>query len=113
MISPGAHWAYDTPIRTYALAGRPAMAMVGEFGPGEHYLWMETTWNAPPILDSPSETRTIAGRGYSLYWEGRHLRAVAFQVGSTRVWLTNTLRNDLLNQRMLAMASSCQPLQSF
>jgi hypothetical protein len=29
-------------------------------------------------------------------------------VGSTRVWLTNTLRNDLTNAQMLALAESCK-----
>ena len=97
-------------MRAYNLAGHPALALVGEFGPGEHYLWTETTWDSPPILDSPSEHRVIGGRAYDLYWEGTRLRMIAFRVGHTRVWLTNTLRNDLLNQRMLAMAASCQPV---
>ena len=52
----------------------------------------------------------IDGRAYDLYWEGTRLRMIAFRVGTTRVWLTNTLRNDLLNQRMVAMAASCRPL---
>jgi LCP family protein required for cell wall assembly len=109
LIAPNAHWASDTPVRSYTLAGHPAIALVGEFGPGEHYLWTETTWNSPPILDSPSERRVIDGRPYDLYWEGTRLRMIAFRVGATRVWLTNTLRNDLLNQRMVAMAASCRP----
>jgi polyisoprenyl-teichoic acid--peptidoglycan teichoic acid transferase len=109
LIAPNAHWASDTPVRSYTLAGHPAIALVGEFGPGEHYLWTETTWDAPPILDGPSEQRVIDGRPYDLYWEGTRLRMIAFRVGATRVWLTNTLRNDLLNQRMVAMAASCRP----
>ena len=41
---------------------------------------------------------------------GDHLRQVAWQLGSTRVWITNTLRDELTNAEMLALVGSCRPL---
>jgi hypothetical protein len=40
---------------------------------------------------------------------GDHLRQVAWQLGSTRVWITNTLRDELTNAEMLALMGSCRP----
>ena len=38
---------------------------------------------------------------------GGKVRQVAWRVGPTRVWITNTLRDDLTRQQMLALAQSC------
>jgi hypothetical protein len=35
---------------------------------------------------------------------------VAWRLGATRVWATNTLRDDLTRGQMLALATSCQAL---
>jgi hypothetical protein len=69
---------------------------------------MFTTWSDPPILASPTATKTVGGRTLDLYTDSGRLRQIAWQVGPTRVWLTNTLRNDLSNAQMLALAESCK-----
>jgi hypothetical protein len=33
---------------------------------------------------------------------------IAWQLGATRAWLTNTLRDTLSNTEMIALASSCR-----
>ena len=38
-----------------------------------------TDWKDPPILDNPSETRTIDGREYKLSWDGGRLRFVGWK----------------------------------
>lgn len=100
---------YDSePTNSYRLHSRPALALSTRIADGRSYLWTFTSWQSPPILAQPSEERTRNGRDYRLYWEAGDLRAVAFQHGSSQVWLTNTLRNDLSPQVMLEIASSCR-----
>ena len=45
--------------------------------PFEYYGVMGTTWEDPPILDNPTETREIGGREYDLFYDGDRLRMVA------------------------------------
>ena len=52
------------------------------FGHGlldEYYGISGTDWIDPPILDNPSETRTIDGRDYELFYDGDRLRLVGWQ----------------------------------
>ena len=69
---------------------------------------MFTTWSDPPVLDNPSATRRVGGLTLDLYTDSGHLRQIAWNVGPTRVWITNTLRNELTNAEMLALATSCR-----
>ena len=33
---------------------------------------------------------------------------LAWRIGDTRAWITNTLRNELTSKQMVALARSCQ-----
>jgi LCP family protein required for cell wall assembly len=107
-LPPGYGWPYQDAARAYVLDGHPAIAMYATSGSGHSLLWMFTTWSNPPILDNPSATRRAGGRTLYLYTDSGRLRQIAWNVGSTRVWITNTLRNDLTNAQMLALATSCR-----
>lgn len=109
-LAQGARWDSDTPVRAYELARHPALALVGELGPGRHYLWMQTSWQDPPVLAGSHDEVTENGRRLRLYWDGRTLRVVSFRLGDTNVWLTNTLRGDLSPATMRALAASCSPI---
>jgi hypothetical protein len=71
---------------------------------------MMTTWNDPPILSRPSGTVRLQGQTVDVWREDGRLRQVAWTLGSTRVWITNTLRDELTNSEMLALAGSCRTL---
>jgi LCP family protein required for cell wall assembly len=105
-LPPGYRWP-EGAARAYVLDGHPAIALYATAGSGRSALWTFTTWQDPPTLDEPSETRTLGGRKLELYRDSGTLRQVAWRVGATRVWLTNTLRNDLGARQMLALARSC------
>ncbi|HSP70850.1 MAG TPA: hypothetical protein VLN26_00680 [Gaiellaceae bacterium] len=94
--------------RSYVLAGHPAIALYSTAGSGNSVLWMYTTWQDPPALADPSGTVTRGGRTYDLYTESGRLRQVAWRLGATRVWITNTLEDTLTNAQMLALAASCR-----
>ena len=46
---------------------------------GDYYGFEGTRWHDPPILDNPSDEKTIGNRDYKLYYDGDRLRMVAWQ----------------------------------
>jgi polyisoprenyl-teichoic acid--peptidoglycan teichoic acid transferase len=73
---------------------------------GEYYGIQGTRWMDPPILDSPSEERTIDGRKFELHFEGDRLRLVAWRTPKAVYWVSNTLLQTLSERQMLAIARS-------
>jgi LCP family protein required for cell wall assembly len=104
---PAGYWWPDGAARSYVLEGHPAIALYATAGSGRSALWSFTTWEDPPILRDPTSTRTLGGSELELWADSGSLRQVAWRVGATRVWLTNTLRNELSPRQMLALAANC------
>lgn len=73
---------------------------------GQFYGVQGTNWRSPPILDDPSETRTMRGRKYQLFYDGSQLRLVAWRTPRAVYWVSNTLSETLTNTQMLAIARS-------
>jgi polyisoprenyl-teichoic acid--peptidoglycan teichoic acid transferase len=87
-----------------------AYRMVAEFGPyyETHYFGLQGIqgWPDPPILDNPSETRTINGREYEFFVDGDRLSQVAWHRGENSYWVANDLLNTLTNDQMIGIARS-------
>jgi LCP family protein required for cell wall assembly len=87
-----------------------AYRMVAEFGPEfeTHYFGLQGIqgWSDPPILNNPSETRTIDGREYLFYVDGDRLSLVAWHRGENTYWVANDLLNTLTNDQMIGIARS-------
>src|SRR4051794_25493993 len=83
-LLPGSSFAEDAP-RTYTIDAphneryRAYKMVISSGYVGEYYGIMGTSWNDPPILDSPSETRTIGGRELMLYYNGDRVRLVGWK----------------------------------
>jgi polyisoprenyl-teichoic acid--peptidoglycan teichoic acid transferase len=75
---------------------------------GEYYGLQGTTWKNPPILENPSETRTIGGREYELHFAGDRLRLVAWRTKKAAYWISNTLLQTLTERQMMAIARSAR-----
>jgi polyisoprenyl-teichoic acid--peptidoglycan teichoic acid transferase len=75
---------------------------------GEYYGLQGTTWRNPPILDDPSEKRTIKGRTYELHFAGDRLRLVAWRTPKAAYWISNTLLQTLTKRQMMAIARSAR-----
>jgi LCP family protein required for cell wall assembly len=73
---------------------------------GEYYGLQGTTWKNPPILDKPTDTRTVGGREYQLYFAGDRLRLVAWSTPKASYWISNTLLQTLTTKQMMAIARS-------
>jgi LCP family protein required for cell wall assembly len=63
-------------------------------------------WDDPPILDEPSESRTIKGRQYDIYLDGDRVRLIAWHDGGNSYWISNSLLQTLTNDQVLGMARS-------
>jgi LCP family protein required for cell wall assembly len=77
---------------------------------GEYYGVQGISWRYPPILDNPSEYRTVNGRRLMLFYDGRRLRLVAWRTPNASYWVSNTLTKSLSEREMLAIAGSLRRL---
>jgi LCP family protein required for cell wall assembly len=64
-------------------------------------------WEDPPILDDPTEERTVNGREYSIYTDSGKIKLVAWHRGENTYWISNTLQQSLTNEQMMGIAESC------
>lgn len=106
-LPAGYRWGDSLPARSYVLDGQRAGAMWATAGSGRSVLFMFTRWQAPPVLASPSETIRLAGHDVDLFYESGRLRMASWRAGQTRGWVTNTLRNELSDRTLIALARSC------
>ena len=104
---------FAQPPRVYKLRGPDGkkygayrMVMRRTNANGEYYGLQGTTWKDPPILDSPSEKRTVGGRQYELFFAGDRLRLVAWRTSKASYWVSNTLLQTLTKKQMMAIARS-------
>ncbi|HJS96888.1 MAG TPA: LCP family protein [Solirubrobacteraceae bacterium] len=88
-----AHYAY-----------RMTLVMNPSFG--QYYGVQGTTWQNPPILNSPSSTKTVNGKQLLLYANGSKLSLVAWRTPQGVYWVSNTLTDDLTNRQLVAIAAS-------
>ncbi|HET6997516.1 MAG TPA: LCP family protein [Solirubrobacterales bacterium] len=84
------------------------MVLVMEMSDGTHYFGMQGIrgWGDPPILDNPSETKTINGREYEIFADSGRIRIVAWHRGDNSYWVANDLLQSLSNDQMMGMARS-------
>jgi LCP family protein required for cell wall assembly len=78
---------------------------------GEYYGVQGMTWRSPPILDNPDATRVVNRRRLRLYFDGHHLRLVAFRTPHGVYWVTNTLSQSISNQQLIGIAASMTRLR--
>jgi hypothetical protein len=107
----------DTKPRIYGIRDAQdklhrAYRMVLYSGYGEYYGVQGMSWKYPPILDDPDRTREVGGRKLMLYYDGSHLRLVAWRTSKAVYWVTNTLSMSIPNSRLIAIAGSLRRLKS-
>ncbi len=100
---PRKYWIHDEHGKPYSsyrmtLALNPAL--------GEYYGIQGTTWRKPPLLVSPSFTRSVNGKQLLVYANGGKVSVVAWRTPHGVYWVSNTLTDTLTNQQMIAIAGS-------
>jgi polyisoprenyl-teichoic acid--peptidoglycan teichoic acid transferase len=90
------------------------MVLVAELSDGVHYFGVQGIrgWHDPPILDNPSETKTINGREYEIFVDGDRVKLIAWHRGENSYWISNDLLQSLTNDQMLGMARSASVIVS-
>jgi LCP family protein required for cell wall assembly len=100
----------ETPVRVYALGGRPTVRLTYKTGLNEYWGIQETDWLAAPVLSDKSLTQWVGHRRYDLYFTGQHLHMVVLRTGGASYWVVNTLLDSLSNETMLAIARGLRPM---
>jgi len=65
---------------------------------------IETDWTDAPILRHQTGTYRVAGRRFALFTNGGHIHMVVLRQGGASYWVVNTLRDEMSNETMLAIA---------
>src|SRR4051812_38385048 len=73
---------------------------------GQYYGIEGTRWLNPPILDGPSQRVRSGHRVYEAYYDGAHIRRIAWRAPRAVYWVSNTLSRALSNREMLGLARS-------
>jgi LCP family protein required for cell wall assembly len=100
------------PVRVFKPAAHThELALTYVTGAGNVY-WnvIETNWKGAPILSHETAHTTIKGRKYHLFTTSGHIHMVVLYKGGSTYWVVNTLRDELSNETMLAIAKGLQPL---
>ena len=71
----------------------------------------ETRFIDAPILRNPDLKRKLDRRTYQFYFNGGHIHLIAILHGGVAYWVANTLRDDLSNPAMIAIARSLRPVR--
>ncbi|HEY5188810.1 MAG TPA: LCP family protein [Solirubrobacteraceae bacterium] len=73
---------------------------------GEYYGVQGTTWQNPPLLGSPLESKVVGGRHLEIYEQGGSITNVAWHTAQGVYWISNTLTTDIPNGEMINLAAS-------
>jgi LCP family protein required for cell wall assembly len=76
---------------------------------GQFYDVQGMTWTTAPQFDSPDQTVRVGGRTYVLFFEGSHLKMIAWYEHGAVYWVRNSLTDSIQNGEMLAIAEQTQP----
>jgi hypothetical protein len=114
VIDSASQFTSMEPVRVFKpVPHRKELVLTFVTGAGNVY-WqvIETNWTDAPILRKPTgkyrDKKT--GRVFDLFTTNGNIHMVAFRRGGTSYWAVNTLRDELSNETMLAIARGLRPL---
>jgi LCP family protein required for cell wall assembly len=79
---------------------------------GQYYDIQGSTWTGLPLLSNPSQSVRIGSRTYGLFYDGEHIKTVAWREGRGVYWIENTLTYSLSPETMVAIARTTRPVGS-
>jgi LCP family protein required for cell wall assembly len=112
VIASGSGFTSMEPVREFKpIAHRKELVLTFHTGAGNVY-WsvIETNWNDAPILRNPTgkykDKKT--GRRFDVFTTSGNIHMVVFRRNGASYWIVNTLRDELSNETMLAIARGLQ-----
>jgi LCP family protein required for cell wall assembly len=109
-------YGFPTRLRSYTIpapGGRNYPIYVAVFSTGllgQYYDVQGTTWLTAPIFDSPTQSFKFGGRTYYVYYDGSHIKTLAWFANGAGYWVQNTLTLGLTNTQMLDVAERTAPV---
>ncbi|HZR95583.1 MAG TPA: LCP family protein [Gaiellaceae bacterium] len=101
------------PLRVFKPAvGKHEVVLTFYTAPGNVY-WqvIQTDWVDAPILRKPTSKYSLGnGHKLNLYTNGGHIHLAVLRTARASYWVVNTLRDELSNETMLAIAKGLRPL---
>jgi polyisoprenyl-teichoic acid--peptidoglycan teichoic acid transferase len=79
---------------------------------GQYYDIQGSSWTGLPLLSDPSQTVKIGSRTYSLFYDGEHIKTVAWREGKGVYWIENTLTYSLSPETMVTIARYTRPVDN-
>ncbi len=73
---------------------------------GQYYGIEGMQWQNPPLLNSPSYTKTAGGKRLQVFSSGGKVTEVAWHTPHGVYWISNTLTNNLSGAQMIAIMAS-------
>jgi LCP family protein required for cell wall assembly len=77
---------------------------------GAYWGIQQTRFVQAPILANPDQERRLDRRTYKFYFNGSHIHMIAFIQRGVAYWVQNTLRDDMSNAAMIAVARGLKPV---
>lgn len=99
-----------TPVRVFPVAPHKRELAITYVRGNTYWQVIETNWTDAPILRHTTGHYTIGGRKYDLFTNGGTIHMVVLREGNVGYWVINTLRDELSNETMLAIAKGLHPL---
>ncbi len=84
--------------------------VIAHGGLGEYYDVEGSTWTDPPALSDPNAQIHFGSRTYGLFYDGEHVKTIAWHEGEAVYWIENTLTNGVSPEDMVALASQTVPV---
>jgi LCP family protein required for cell wall assembly len=112
VIASGSTWTTMTPVRAFKPAPH-RKELVLTFTNGTYY-WnvVETNWTDAPILRKPTgkyrDRKT--GRRFDVFTTSGNIHMIVYRNHGATYWVLNTLRDELSNETMLAIARGLRPI---
>jgi LCP family protein required for cell wall assembly len=103
----------EEPLRVFKPAPHKHEAVLTFYTAGGNVYWqvIQTDWADAPILRKPTGTYNLKdGRKLKLYTNGGAIHMAVLRRGKASYWVVNTLRDELSNETMLAIAKGLRPL---
>ena len=112
VLASGSTWTSMEPVRRFKPAPHH-QELVLTFTNGTYY-WniVETNWTDAPILRRPTgkyhDPKT--GRRFDVFTTSGNIHMIVYRNHGATYWVMNTLRDELSNETMLAMARGLRPV---
>jgi anionic cell wall polymer biosynthesis LytR-Cps2A-Psr (LCP) family protein len=103
----------DEPLRVFKPAPHKHEAVLTFYTQSGNVYWqvIQTDWTDAPVLRKPTGTYNLKdGRKLRLYTNGGNIHMAVLRRGKASYWVVNTLRDELSNETMLAIAKGLKPL---